>query len=42
MLAEGTTEGAVTGGTGTYAGATGIFVSKEGRGSSTDTITLLE
>jgi hypothetical protein len=42
MLTEGTTEGAITGGTGTYAGATGTFVSKEGKGSSTDTITLIE
>jgi hypothetical protein len=41
ILAEGDTEGAVTGGTGIYAGATGTFASKEGKGSSTVTITLL-
>jgi hypothetical protein len=35
-------EGVVTGGTGAYAGATGTFVPKEGKGSSTTTITLLE
>jgi hypothetical protein len=41
LLSEGATEGAVTGGTGSYAGASGTFVSKEGKGSSTVTITLL-
>jgi hypothetical protein len=39
---EGPTEGAITGGTGTYAGARGTFVSREGRGSSTITVSLLE
>jgi hypothetical protein len=41
-LSEGITEGAVTGGSGKYAGAHGSFVNKEGKGSSTTTITLLE
>lgn len=36
------TEGAITGGTGNYAGARGTFVSKEGKGASTVTVTLLE
>ena len=36
------TEGAIVGGTGTYAGARGTFRSKEGKGSSTVTVTLLE
>lgn len=36
------TEGAVTGGTGKYAGARGTFVVEEGRRSDTNTITLLE
>jgi hypothetical protein len=36
------TEGAITGGTGTYADARGTFVSKEGKGISTVTITLVE
>ncbi|HEX3735002.1 MAG TPA: hypothetical protein VHU86_07580 [Solirubrobacterales bacterium] len=35
-------EGVVTGGTGKYAGAQGSFVVKQGRGSDTNTITLLE
>ncbi|MEP6953757.1 MAG: hypothetical protein ABI950_06810 [Solirubrobacteraceae bacterium] len=35
-----TTAGAVTGGTGAYANARGVFVSKSGRSGSTDTITL--
>jgi hypothetical protein len=35
-------EGAVIGGTGKYAGARGSFVIKQGRNSSTNTITLLE
>ena len=35
-----TTEGAITGGSGIYAGAHGTFVSKEGKGSSTTTVTL--
>ena len=41
-LAEGKTEGAITGGSGKYAGANGSFVSKEGKGFSTVTITLIE
>ena len=41
-LSEGNTEGAITGGSGKYAGARGSFVSKEGKGSSTTTVTLLE
>jgi hypothetical protein len=43
-LGEGDTEGAITGGSGRYAGAHGSFVSKEaeGKGPSTLTITLLE
>ena len=36
-----TTNGAITGVTGTYAGARGSFVSVEGKGGSKDTITLL-
>jgi hypothetical protein len=39
---EGPADGAITGGTGIYAGAKGTFVSRQGRGSSTITITLLE
>jgi hypothetical protein len=39
---EGPTEGAITGGTGIYAGARGTFVSRQGRGSSTTTVSLLE
>jgi hypothetical protein len=35
-----TTSGAVTGGTGTYANARGVFLSKEVKGGSLDTITL--
>lgn len=35
-----TTTGAITGGTGTYANATGVYVSKEVKGGSLDTITL--
>jgi len=35
-----TTTGAITGGTGIYANANGVFVSVEGRGGSKDTITL--
>ena len=35
-----TTTGAVTGGTGAYANARGVFVSKEADGGSNDTITL--
>lgn len=35
-----TTTGAVVGGTGAYAGARGVLVSKEGAGGSIDTITL--
>jgi hypothetical protein len=39
----GKTEGAITGGTGSYAGAGGTVVSKPGKGgSSTTTVTLLE
>lgn len=41
-LSEGNTEGAITGGSGKYAGARGSFISKEGKGSSTTTVTLLE
>jgi len=37
-----TTTGAVTGGTGVYANARGVFVSNEGRGGSDDTITLAD
>lgn len=40
MLSEGTTEGAITGGNGIYAGANGTFVSKEGKGTSTVTVKL--
>jgi hypothetical protein len=36
------TEGAITGGTGVYTGARGSFVSKPGRGGSTNTVTLVE
>lgn len=36
------TEGAITGGTGVYANARGTFASKEGKGASTTTITLVE
>lgn len=36
------TEGVITGGTGKYQGARGTFVSKEGKGGSTTTVTLLE
>lgn len=39
---EGVTEGAVTGGTGIYAGARGTIVSKPGKGGSTNTVTLVE
>jgi hypothetical protein len=41
-LNEPVTEGAVTGGTGTYAGARGTFVSRRNKGFSTTTVTLLE
>ncbi|HEY2479293.1 MAG TPA: hypothetical protein VGI17_11265 [Solirubrobacterales bacterium] len=41
-LAEGNTEGAITGGSGKYAGASGSFLSKEGKGASTVTVTLIE
>jgi len=41
-IGSGKTEGAITGGTGSYAGARGTFVSKEGKGASTVTVTLLE
>ncbi len=41
-LVKGGTEGVITGGTGKYAGARGSFTSKEGKGGSTTTITLLE
>lgn len=41
-LSEGNTEGAVTGGSGKYAGAHGSFVSKEGKGANTVTVTLVE
>ena len=42
MLSEGNTNGAIVGGSGEYAGARGSFVSKEGKGSSTTTVTLIE
>jgi hypothetical protein len=42
MLAEGATKGAIVGGSGAYAGARGTFVSHEGKGSSTTTVTLIE
>jgi ribosomal protein L2 len=41
-LAEGNTEGAITGGSGKYAGVRGSFLSKEGKGASTVTMTLVE
>jgi hypothetical protein len=41
-LSESPVEGAITGGTGIYAGATGTFVSRRGRGASTTTVTLLQ
>ena len=41
-LSEGNTEGAITGGTGKYAGAHGTFLSKEGKGAKTVTVTLPE
>jgi hypothetical protein len=41
-LAEGNTEGAITGGSGKYAGAHGSFISKEGKGANTVTVTLVE
>jgi hypothetical protein len=37
-----TTTGAVTGGTGAYAGARGVFVSRETKTAITDTITLVD
>lgn len=43
LLTEGnTTEGAITGGSGIYAGAHGVFVSKEGKKTSTTTVRLFE
>ncbi|HEY2056334.1 MAG TPA: hypothetical protein VGH14_20585 [Solirubrobacterales bacterium] len=39
-IVQGGTEGAVTGGTGRYAGASGTILSKEVKGGSTTTITL--
>lgn len=42
MLSKSPVKGAVTGGTGTYAGARGTFVSRQGRGASMTTVTLLE
>lgn len=43
LLSEGqTTEGAITGGSGIYAGARGVFVSKEGKDGSTTTVRLFE
>ncbi|HET9184659.1 MAG TPA: hypothetical protein VFN82_00840 [Solirubrobacterales bacterium] len=43
LLSEGkTTEGAIIGGSGIYAGADGVFVSKEGKKSSTTTVRLFE
>jgi hypothetical protein len=41
-IVKGGTEGAITGGTGRYAGASGTILSKEMKGGSTTTITLLE
>lgn len=41
-IVKGGTEGVVSGGTGKYAGASGTILSKEGKGGSTTTITLLE
>ncbi len=41
-LGEGPVEGAITGGTGIYAGARGTFVSRNGKSFSTTTVTLLE
>jgi hypothetical protein len=41
-LVKGGSEGVITGGTGKYAGARGTLTSKEGKGGSTTTITLLE
>ena len=41
-LSESPVEGAITGGTGIYAGATGTFVSRRGRGASATTVTLLQ
>ena len=39
-IVKGGTEGVETGGTGRYAGASGTFVSKEGKGGATTTVTL--
>jgi hypothetical protein len=41
-IVKGGTEGAITGGTGRYAGAAGTILSKEVKGGSATTITLLE
>jgi hypothetical protein len=41
-IVKGGTEGAITGGTGKYAGANGTILSKEVKGGSATTITLLE
>jgi hypothetical protein len=41
-ILKGGTEGVITGGTGKYAGTRGTFVSKEEKGGSTTTITLVE
>ncbi len=41
-LGQGGTEGVITGGTGKYVGARGTLLSKEVKGGSTSTITLLE
>ena len=41
-IVKGGTEGAITGGTGKYAGAGGTILSKEVKGGSATTITLLE
>ena len=40
-IVKGGTEGVITGGTGRYAGASGTIVSKEGKGDSTTTITMI-
>lgn len=41
-VVQGPNEGAITGGTGAYAGARGTFLSRHGKGGSTTVVTLLE
>jgi hypothetical protein len=41
-IVKGGTEGVITGGTGSYVGTRGTLISKEGKGGSTTTVTLLE